>query len=318
MIDINEWQNYKGMGHKPTDFDSYWNKGLAELKLLSKEYTIEQIPLASHVASAYHVYFTGIDDACIHCQLVMPKKIQKKHKGLLLFHGYHVDSGDWQDKIGWAAEGFIVLAMDARGQGGLSEDTTRTAGGVLKGLVTRGIEEGKDNLYYRRVFLDTVLAAEFLMSLDFVDETEVYVQGASQGGGLALACAALVPRIKKAMVTYPFLSDYRKAYQLEAQTSAFEEIPYWFQFRDPLHKKEKIFFDTLEYIDIQHLVSKIDAEVCWIMSLQDTIVPPETQFASFNKIKSKKKLVTLPEYGHEFLPKVGDEYRSFFVNISEQ
>ena len=90
----------------------------------------------------------------MHCQLVTPKfTAGKKLKGMLQFHGYHGDSGDFQDKIGWVAEGFVVLAMDARGQGGLSEDCTKTKGGVLKGLIIRGLEEGKENLYYRQVFL---------------------------------------------------------------------------------------------------------------------------------------------------------------------
>jgi cephalosporin-C deacetylase len=202
--------------------------------------------------------------------------------------------------------------MDARGQGGPSIDKTQTKGGLLKGLIIRGVEDGKDNLYYKRVFLDTAQAARILRDLEYVDSEKIYATGASQGGALTIACAGLSPFIKKVIVVYPFLSDYRKAYELGAQTSAFEEIPYWFQFRDPLHKRHDEIFDTLEYVDIQHLANRIQAETHWIVGLLDEVVPPQTQMATYNKIESKKFLYTLPEYGHEYLPKISDDLRYVF------
>ncbi len=314
MQTINNILNYKGIGQKPANFDEFWEKQLTFLDNRALEYELEQVAIPSNIANFYHLYFTGRDNARIHCQLITPKKIIGQYKGMLQFHGYHGDAGDFSDKVGWVAEGFVVLAMDARGQGGFSEDTTQTTGGVLKGLITRGIEEGPENLYFTKVFLDTAQAARILMNFDYVNAEEIYAQGASQGGGLTIACASLVPEIKKVIVSYPFLSDYRQAYLLGAQASAFEEIPYWFQFRDPLHKREAYFFDTLEYIDIQHLASRIKAEVHWIVGMQDTIVPPKTQLATYNQITSVKHLICLPEYGHEYLPKVSDELRQVFID----
>ena len=146
-----------------------------------------------------------------------------------------------------------------------------------------------------------------------MDETRIYAQGASQGGGLTIACAGLVPDLYRVYVTFPFLSDYRKAYALGAQTSAFEEIPYWFQSRDPLHKREKEVFDTLEYIDIQHFTCTSRPKSVGIVGLPDHVVPPITQMATYNKINAKKQLIELPEYGHEYLPKVSDQLRGYFV-----
>lgn len=314
MIDTKEWEKYTGLGNKPADFNDFWQNKLDNLAKIDLAIEIYPVEISSHVANCYDLYFTGTKQARIHCQLITPKKLTKKYKGLLQFHGYHGNAGDFQDKIGWAAEGFVVLAMDARGQGGTSQDTTQTTGGTLKGLITRGLDEGPENLYFTQVFLDTVLAARILMDLAYVDEEAIYAQGASQGGGLTLACAGLVPEIKKIIVTYPFLSDYRQAYQLGAQSSAFDELPYWFQFKDPLHQRESELFNTLEYIDIQHLASSVKAEVRWNMGLVDSIVPPETQFATYNKLTSPKQLLILPEYGHEYLPVVSDRLRAFFID----
>lgn len=313
MMEWNKWQDYQGCGIRPPDFNEWWNENLREMEQMSADYELVQEHIPSQVANFYHLYFTGVQNARIHCQLITPKRITKKHKGMLLFHGYHTNSGDFQDKVGWAAEGFVVLALDARGQGGYSQDLTHTSGGVMKGLIIRGMEEGRDNLYFRNVFLDTAQAAKILKSLDYVDETRIYAQGASQGGGLTIACAGLVPDLYRIFVTYPFLSDYRQAYQMGAQTTAFEEIPYWFQFRDPLHYREEEVFNTLEYIDIQHFAPRIKAEVIWAMGLQDAIVPPVTQMATYNKIQAKKEMVVLPEYGHEYLPRISDAYRSYFI-----
>lgn len=316
MINIEELKKYTGKAQSPQDFDDYWQKALAEMNALPLDYEVVPVNIPSRVANAYNLYFQGVKGARIHCQLILPKNYDSstKHKGIVMFHGYHCDSGDFQDKFIWAAEGFVVLALDARGQGGLSQDTTQTSGDVMKGLIIRGMEEGPDNLYYRSVYLDTAQAVKILMNYPGVDSKRIYAMGASQGGGLAIACAGLVPEIYRVQVSYPFLSDFRKAYELGAQTSAFEEIPYWFQFRDPLHKHEEEIFNTLEYIDIQNLAKNIRAEVYWSIGLQDTVVPPITQFAAYNKIKSSKHLMILPEYGHEYLPKIGDELRGFFID----
>ncbi len=316
MIDLKKWQTYTGSAQKPADFDDFWQQGLAEMDALPTDYQISKVNIPSHVAQSYDLYFTGVQGARIHCQLITPKPYdsQQAHPGMIMFHGYHCDSGDYQDKFGWAAEGYVVLAMDARGQGGTSEIATAPKGDVMKGLIIRGVETGPNSLYYRSVYLDTAQATKLLMHYPGVDQTKIYATGASQGGGLAIACASLVPSIYRIQVSYPFLSDFRQAYQMGAQTSAFEEIPYWFQFRDPLHEREAEFFNTLEYIDIQNLASRIRGEVYWSMGLQDTTVPPETQLATYNKISSKKHLIVLPEYGHEYLPKVSDKIRGFFIN----
>lgn len=107
------------------------------------------------------------------------------------------------DKIGIVAEGNVVLALDCRGQGGLSQDNTETSGMTLKGLIVRGIDEGYGNLYYVRQFMDLMSATKILANFDFVDETNISAQGASQGGGLAIACAAALSSYKKSDCNLP-------------------------------------------------------------------------------------------------------------------
>ena len=40
--------------------------------------------------------------------------------------------------------------------------------------------------------------------------------------------------------------------------------------------------------------------------LMDTVCPPSTQFAAYNKISSRKDMVLYPDFTHEALPDQGD------------
>jgi cephalosporin-C deacetylase len=316
---LHELKEYMGTNPKPHDFDEFWDKGLQELSQQSLEYELISANFTSRVAECYDLYFTGLGGARIHCQLVRPKNQVGQGPGLVWFHGYHGNSGDWVDKIGYAAEGFTILAMDCRGQSGLSVDNNQVKGTTLKGHIIRGIEEDSpEKLYYRNVFLDTVQAARILFSLENVDTERVGVHGASQGGALAIVCSALEPRIKKTVAVYPFLSDYRRVWDLDITNSAYEEIHYYFKFIDPNHKREEELFNKLGYIDIQHLTERVKSQVLWAVGMEDNICPPSTQFAAYNKIQSPKSMMVFYEYGHEHIRTFGDKVHSFFSELLDQ
>jgi cephalosporin-C deacetylase len=64
----------------------------------------------------------------------------------------------------------------------------------------------------------------------------------------------------------------------------------------------KAIFTKLGYVDIQHLAPWVRAEVLMFTGLMDTICPPSSQFAAYNKITSKKDVVIYPDFTHEPLP----------------
>ena len=49
--------------------------------------------------------------------------------------------------------------------------------------------------------------------------------------------------------------------------------------------------------------------------LMDTICPPRTQFAAYNKITSKKNMVIYPDFGHEGLPGLNDQAFQFICGM---
>jgi cephalosporin-C deacetylase len=47
----------------------------------------------------------------------------------------------------------------------------------------------------------------------------------------------------------------------------------------------------------------------------DTVCPPSTQFAAYNKIKAKKSLQIYPDYGHETPPGYEDSVFQFMRRL---
>jgi len=306
---------YEGTNPKPADFESYWDTALAEMQALDPQ--IELIPAEFQVdyAECYHLYFTGVGGARIYAKFIKPKGITKPGPALLMFHGYSMNSGDWLDKLPYVAAGFIVAALDCRGQGGKSEDVGGVKGWTLNGHFVRGLDNDPKNLLYRAIFLDTAQLAKIVMEMPEVDETRLGATGGSQGGGLTLACTALEPRIKRSAPVYPFLSDYQRVWDIDQDVDAYDELRAWFRRFDPRHERETEIFTQLGYVDIQHLAPRIRGEVLMGVGLMDTICPPSTQFAAYNKITAPKSLLVYPDYGHEHLPEMNDKIFQFMLGL---
>jgi cephalosporin-C deacetylase len=311
--------SYQGRNPRPQDFDAYWEKGLAEMRATDPQ--VELIPAEFKVVNAacFHLYFTGVGGARIHAKLIHPVKSLHPHPAILLFHGYTGDSGDWSDKLNYVVEGITVAALDCRGQAGLSEDKSIVVGNTQHGHIIRGLEDalnGKpEKLLFRQIFLDTAQLAKIVMEMPEVDENRVGATGASQGGALTVACAALEPRIKRAAPVYPFLSDYKRVWEMDQAKDAYLELQEFFRYSDPTHALEDNIFEKLGYIDIQFLASHIQAEVLWGLGLMDTVCPPSTQFAVYNKIVSPKSMTIFPDFGHELLPGHNDQIFQFMMGL---
>jgi cephalosporin-C deacetylase len=80
----------------------------------------------------------------------------------------------------------------------------------------------------------------------------------------------------------------------------------------PHHQAEQ---PELGYIDVQHLAPRITGEVLMLTGLMDTVCPPSTQFAAYNKITSKKNVIFYPDFGHEGLPGSSDIILDFMCGM---
>lgn len=318
-LSYDQLKTYQGINPRPQDFDSFWDQSLAEMRDVDPQVEMVQAEFQVPNVRCFHLYFTGVGGARVHAKLLQPVNPPSPHPAILLFHGYTGDSGDWSDKLGYVSAGFTVAALDCRGQAGLSEDKGGVAGNTLHGHIIRGLEDAlkgaPEKLLFRQVFLDTAQLARIVMAMPDVDANRVGATGGSQGGALTVACSALEPRIKRAAPIFPFLSDYKRVWQMDQAKDAYAELQEFFRHADPLHKLEDCIFEKLGYIDIQFLASRIRAEVQWGIGLMDTICPPSSQFAAYNKIVSPKTMMIYPDFGHEPLPGLEDKVFQFMMGL---
>ena len=57
---------YEGRNPRPSDFDAYWDAGLAEMNATDPKTELVAFPLKSKIADCFHLYFTGVGGARIH------------------------------------------------------------------------------------------------------------------------------------------------------------------------------------------------------------------------------------------------------------
>jgi cephalosporin-C deacetylase len=172
----------------------------------------------------------------------------------------------------------VVLTVDVRGQRGGASDNAVYPGPRTAGYMTAGIED-PNTYYYRHVFLDAVRAVDVLAGREEVDPNRLAVYGLSQGGALALATAALEPRVALCMSEVPFLCDFARAVSI-CGTNPYQEIAQYC--RPLLEEQVNRIFRTL-----------ISVGLC------DTICPPSGIFGVYNHLTCDKRIEIYPYMGHE-------------------
>ena len=313
---LEELRVYRGITPKPADFDAYWAAALAELDATPPAPEFLPAEFQTPFAECFDLWFTGVGGARVYAKYLRPRHSKEvPHPAVLQFHGYSGSSGDWQDRLGLAALGFSVAALDVRGQGGRSQDPGGALGNTLHGHIIRGLDDAPERLFYRSVFLDTVQLARVVMALPEVDARRVGAMGMSQGGALTLACAALEPRIRRLAPMCPFLCDYRRVWEMDLAKDAYEELRNWFRRFDPRHERETEIFTRLGYVDCQHLAPRIRGEVLMAVGLMDEICPPSSQFAAYNKITAPKEMALFPDFAHEHYPGFMDQAFQFMAGL---
>lgn len=102
---------------------------------------------------------------------------------------------------------------------------------------------------------------------------------------------------------------------MDLAEAAYEELKYYFRQFDPRHERETDIFTRLGYIDVQHIAKRIRGEVLMGTGLMDRVCPPSTQFAAYNKISAKKRVMIYPDFGHEALPGFNDAVFEFMAGL---
>jgi cephalosporin-C deacetylase len=298
-LTLDELQAYVPELETPKDLQDFWAETLAASAGVPVDVRVERVPTHLMTLEHYDISFSGYGGTRIKAWLVRPAGVERDLPLIVEFQGYNGGRGLPVERLGWASAGYAHLFVDTRGQGGTwggGGDTPdpEGSGPSAPGFLTRGILDPQ-TYYYRRVFVDGVRAVQAGRELSGVQADAVTVIGASQGGGIALAVASLVPGLTAVMPDVPFLSHFRRAVEIGGQEPYLELTRYLSTHRD----QAETVFRTLSYFDAANLVTLAEAPALFSVALMDKVCPPSTVYAAFHRYAGPAEIVVYPYNDHE-------------------
>ncbi|MCQ4206956.1 acetylxylan esterase [Streptomyces longispororuber] len=283
---------------EPADLDRFWTRTLDQARATDARAQVEPVDTGLTQVVTYDATVPGFDGRPVRGWLHLPAGAREPLGCVVEFLGYGRGRGLPHEQLLWAAAGYAHFVMDTRGQGwstaGGDTPDTVTFGGSVPGFLTRGVESPEDH-YYRRVFTDAVRCVDAVRTHPAVDPDRIVVTGVSQGGGIALAVAALLPGLAGVMPDVPFLCDIRRAARLCA-TGPYTEIAEYLR----LHRdRTESVFRTLSYVDAALLASRATAPALFSIAMMDDVCPPSTCFAAYHRYAGPKDVRVYEFNGHE-------------------
>lgn len=299
-LSLAELRAYRPAVEEPADFEAFWGRTLTEAARhpLAAQFEGVSDPLYQHVR-VQDVTFAGFGGEPVRAWLVLPPAPRGKLACLVRYVGYGGGRSLPVDHLAPAVAGLAHLVMDTRGQGsGWSPGDTADRSGsgpAYPGFMTRGIERAED-YYYRRVFVDAVRALDAVAAQPEIDAERIGVCGASQGGGIALAVAALAAgRVKLLIADVPFLCHFERAIRITDALPYAEITRYLRCHRD----RADAVLRTLAYFDGVHFAPRVRCRALFSAALMDQVCPPSTVFAAYNRICGAKDMCVFDYNEHE-------------------
>lgn len=290
---------------EPADLEGFWDETLSRAREASPPIiSLEATDNGLSLIDTWDVTFAGHDGSEVRAWYNRPAGAEGDLPVVVEYLGYGGGRGEPLERLAWAAAGYGHLLMDSRGQGsswGAGGHTADPAGSgpAAPGVLTRGLESPQ-TAYLTRLFTDAARAVDAARALPGADG-RVVVTGNSQGGGLALGAAGLVPDVDGVITNVPFLTHMRRAVDI-TDAEPYQEIVRYLS----VHRgSEEQAFHTLSYVDALHLGRRAQAPALFSVALRDVTCPPSTVFAAYNHYGSatdadpEREILIYPFNNHE-------------------
>jgi len=299
-LSLDELKTYRPARTESADFDSFWKSTLEEARAYPLNATFERVDYGLSAQEMFDVTYAGFGGQPIKGWLILPVGAKQSLPCVVEYIGYGGGRSLPIDWLLWSSAGYAHFIMDTRGQGstwspGDTPDLYADGGNAhYPGSMTKGILDPQ-HYYYRRVFTDAARAIDAARSHPAVDASRIAVMGGSQGGGITIAAAGLVPDVTAALPDVPFLCHYRRATELVDSFPYKEIAEYCHTHRD----KVETVFETLSYFDGVNFAARSHAKALFSTGLMDQVCPPSTVFAAYNHWAGEKDIKVYPYNGHE-------------------
>ncbi|MFD9866452.1 acetylxylan esterase [Streptomyces niveus] len=298
-LPLDELRSYRSRSVEPADFDAFWATTLAEARTHDLDARFEPVATGLSTVEVYDVTFAGFGGHPVKGWFVVPAGTREPLPVVVEFVGYGGGRGMPFARLLWASAGFAYFVMDTRGQGAAwgGGDTPDPVGSAsaFPGFLTRGIEDPYE-FYYRRVFTDAVRAVEAARSHPLADASRTAAIGRSQGGGITLAVAGLIPDLVAISPDVPFLCDFPRATTL-TDRDPYREVG---KYLNTYRRRGEQVRRTLSYFDGVHFAARGRAPALFSAALEDQTCPPSTVFGAFNAYPHEDRTIEVYEFnGHE-------------------
>ena len=274
---------------KRPDFDEFWAEAVRKVDAADPGAAAEPMDYPLDGMAVRDLTYHGLDGTPIAGWLLLPERAHHERvPAMVRFHGGSGSRGRPLDHLRWVMAGCAVIAMDFRQQGGRTgSNTTMDAFGVGH-WIAMNIENHESHYLYH-AWTDCLLSIKVAKQTPEINPNRVAVGGSSQGGGTALAMAALDPDVALCLADVPSFCWWER--RIVTQTACASKIAEYIR-RYP--SKMDVVLNTLSYFDVMNLVDRIACPVLGSCGLKDTSTPPDCVYAAFNKIQSEKTIRNYP------------------------
>lgn len=284
----------------PSDFDEFWNKNLKDAA--SCPYEVTKTPAPQFSSDRVDCYLVKIQTYkkgnYIYGYLTIPRK-DGKFPVVIAPPGAGIKPMDPTKDLFYAENDVIRFDMEIHGiRPDLSADDYKSIsqafGNDNNSYLVNGLDN-KDNYYMKKVYLSMNRVIDFLTQLKEWDGKNVFAQGNSQGGALALVATALDKRITACAISHPALSDMA-GYKANRAGG----YPHLFTKFSGMDTPEKI--KTMAYFDVVNFAQKITVPVFMTWGYNDNVCPPTTSYIVYNTLKCQKEALITPVNEHWISP----------------
>jgi cephalosporin-C deacetylase len=233
---------------------------------------------------SFDMEFAGAGEVTLHARLSRPAATPDPLPLIVTAPGF----AGWEQGVSLSEcqRGFVVCQVWPRGQGHSYDAHPIEHDAKL----TANLDDPLRH-YYRLAYVDMVVAVTAASQLPFVDASRIAAVGTSQGGGLALALAALDPRVRAVVANLPFLCDLRESASVPGSVA--HTLLDRAGLRNPPH------LAALDYIDAANLAQWIRAPTLVIAGGRDESCPPTGIRAAYDRLAGVRAELYEPELGHE-------------------
>ena len=289
----------------PADFDAFWEKVLNEARKNALDPHLTLLPdRCTETVNVYEVSFVNDrPQGRIYGILCRPVK-PGKYPALLRVPG--AGSRPYGGDVWTASQGAIVLEIGIHGIPVTMEQKVydNLNHGAFEGYWETNLDQPDKN-YYKRVVAGAVRAVDYIASLPEWNGKDIGVTGASQGGFLSLAVAALDKRITFMAAVHDAMCDY----EIALQQRACGWPHYFYQQKNPDMRK----VEGARYYDGINFARRVACPSFFTFGYNDEVVPPSSSWSVYNVVKAPKTISLYQMTGHYWYQEQWDEWENWLL-----